>query len=146
MRRHLPRADRPFRFPRSRVDSKTEKKPDVAVTKRPDTPPDSKALVPPAQSHKAEPETTPRTPTKTPPQETLESELPKKPAPKADQERDISDTASMATEPMGLGELANTFVPWQTYGKTLGLREALQTGTLFPELVRTPPLYKRPGR
>lgn len=42
------------------------------------------------------------------------------------------------------GELATAYVPWQTFGQTLSLREALRTGTLFPELVRNVPLYQKP--
>ncbi|HHW19355.1 MAG TPA: spore coat associated protein CotJA [Firmicutes bacterium] len=54
----------------------------------------------------------------------------------------------MGVESTGLAgtiELATAFVPWQMYGRTLDLREALRLGTLFPELTRTPPRYKKPG-
>ncbi|HHY11913.1 MAG TPA: spore coat associated protein CotJA [Firmicutes bacterium] len=51
-----------------------------------------------------------------------------------------SDTPSS----MIFGELATAYVPWQMFTQTLSLREALRAGTLFPELIRTPPLYKRP--
>ncbi len=63
--------------------------------------------------------------------------------------QDETDPEQMKLEtPTGMaffGELATAYVPWQTFSQTLDLREALRVGTLFPELVRTPPLYKRPG-
>ncbi|HHX51144.1 MAG TPA: spore coat associated protein CotJA [Clostridia bacterium] len=33
-------------------------------------------------------------------------------------------------------ELAQAYVPWQTFGRTFSPQEALQKGTLFPELYR----------
>jgi hypothetical protein len=63
--------------------------------------------------------------------------------------QDETDPEQMKLEtPAGMavfGELATAYVPWQTFSQTLDPREALRVGTLFPELIRTPPLYQRPG-
>ncbi len=63
--------------------------------------------------------------------------------------KDVPGTEQIKVEtPAGMafyGELATAYVPWQTFSQTLDLREALRVGTLFPELIRTPPLYQRPG-
>ncbi len=57
---------------------------------------------------------------------------------------EASQMASDTPSSMIFGELATAYVPWQMFTQTLSLREALRAGTLFPELIRTPPLYKRP--
>jgi hypothetical protein len=63
-------------------------------------------------------------------------------------EAEASQVAAQSTPdtPSSLifGELATAYVPWQMFGQTLSLRDALRTGTLFPELVRTVPLYQKP--
>jgi hypothetical protein len=48
-----------------------------------------------------------------------------------------------SSKPVAYGQLATAYVPWQIYNNTLDLRNALCLGTLFPELVRTPPLYQK---
>lgn len=162
MRRHLPRGNISFRFPRPREDNKDEKRPDVKLTKTTATAADIKAPVPTSQNHKPEPDITSKSQTVTPPQKS--TELPKTPTSKTSdsislerkcshnthlhpvQNSHTSDTIQMTTKPMGLGRLGTVFTPWQMYGETLDLREALRVGTLFRDLVRTPPLYKKPSR
>lgn len=60
-------------------------------------------------------------------------------------EETVSESASaMYMDPGYYGppvRLAEAWVPWQTFSRTLELSEALKLGSLFPELVRTPPLY-----
>jgi hypothetical protein len=41
------------------------------------------------------------------------------------------------------GELARAYVPVQVYTRILPAEEGFRRGTVFPELVRTPPLYQR---
>jgi hypothetical protein len=55
-----------------------------------------------------------------------------------------SQTAPDTPSSLIFGELATAYVPWQMFGQTLSLRDALRTGTLFPELVRNVPLYQKP--
>lgn len=43
----------------------------------------------------------------------------------------------------GFGELARAYVPAQVYTRIFPPEEALRRGSIFPELVRTPPLYQR---
>ncbi|MBE3519700.1 MAG: spore coat associated protein CotJA [Firmicutes bacterium] len=44
---------------------------------------------------------------------------------------------------MSFGELARAYVPVQVYARIFPPEEALRRGSVFPELVRTPPLYQR---
>lgn len=44
---------------------------------------------------------------------------------------------------LGMGELATAYVPWQVYTRIMAPGEAHPVGTIFPELARTPPLYKK---
>lgn len=43
------------------------------------------------------------------------------------------------------GELARAYVPVQVYTRIFPPEEALRRGSVFPELIRTPPLYQRLG-
>lgn len=45
----------------------------------------------------------------------------------------------------GFGELARAYVPVQVYTRIFPPEEALRRGSIFPELIRTPPLYQRLG-
>lgn len=65
--------------------------------------------------------------------------------PFTDEEPEAEQIKLQTPSRMIFGELATAYVPWQTFSQTLDLREALRVGTLFPELIRTPPLYKKPG-
>lgn len=65
--------------------------------------------------------------------------------PFSEEESEADQMKLQTPSSMIFGELATAYVPWQTFSQTLDLREALRVGTLFPELIRTPPLYKKPG-
>jgi len=54
---------------------------------------------------------------------------------------DSQGSTALSSSP---GELATAYVPWQVYTRIFEPREALQIGSIFPELVRTPPLYRKP--
>ena len=47
---------------------------------------------------------------------------------------------------VSLMELAAAYVPYQTYTTIYRPGEMPAPGTIFPELLRTPPLYGRPPR
>ncbi len=48
------------------------------------------------------------------------------------------------TPPTGPVRLATAYVPWQVYNGYVKPPNLPAPGTIFPELARTPPLYKRP--